>query len=359
MNATDVARLCEQAADGDVETDELTLRLHEDGYRLLVDGTTYEGVSEDELPHVLSEHEASFREWVFWYHTAPQVPARWSFLRWLETADGIPPSDRCEALTDGVERTWGQLHIVVHIDEDGARRYDVRHVDDANASPDALDRHTDPLDARWLAKYDDDGRYRPLSTVPTLQTGWRFSNLDATDVVRTVDFFYPATTANWYREQQGALDVTHWAEASGRQTGIYAVTAELEGNAVNWLAEACCVDSQCLKRREWDETEVRELSVPRGDGPFPCREPCSLVIAAARTFALLEREEERSYTLHLTPSEKEQLETLLDAVADGSVGTIREADVGNGANRYRARYLRAKRMDDEGRLGKDPSEQDQ
>ena len=210
--------------------------------------------------------------------------------------------------------------------------------------------YTDPLDARDLATYDDRGRYRPLKTAPTLQTGWVFAGLDADDLLRAVDFLYPATVANWYREREGDLDVTHWRETAERQTGIYDIVDELDVEAVEWLAAACCVDSQCLKRRQWDEDADAELDVPRGDHEFPCREPCSLVVAAARKWTKLEREEEREYTFTLTPGEKEQVEAIVDAVADGRVDEIREADVYEGANRYRARFLRAKRFDDEGRL---------
>jgi hypothetical protein len=171
-----------------------------------------------------------------------------------------------------------------------------------------------------------------------------FPDLSGSELVRAVDYFYPATVANWYREREGDLDVTHWRETAERQTGIYDVIEELPPEAVEWVAEACCVDSQCLKRRQWDEDEETALDVPRGDGEFPCREPCSLVVAAARKWTTLEEEESREYTFELTPSEREQIEEIVDAVADGRVDEIREADVYEGANRYRARYLRAKRF---------------
>jgi hypothetical protein len=119
---------------------------------------------------------------------------------------------------------------------------------------------------------------------------------------------------------------------------------------VNWVAEACCDDSQCLKRREWDYDEGTPLDVDGGDGVFPCREPCSLVIAAARRWTRIEAEDERTYEFDLTPSEKEQVEAIIDTVADGRAGEIREADTKEPANRYRARFLRAKRLDEEGNL---------
>jgi hypothetical protein len=116
------------------------------------------------------------------------------------------------------------------------------------------------------------------------------------------------------------------------------------------------VDSQCLKRREWAFDDERSLDADPGEGAFPCREPCSLVVAAARKWTTLEREESRTYEFELTPSEKEQLEAIVDAVADGRVDEIREADVYEGANRYRARFLRAKRFDEHGNLSGTPTE---
>jgi len=276
---------------------------------------------------------------------------RRAFLRWVEGADDRGVVDRYAMLADGgVSRTWGQLLVTARLTGDGSRRYDLRHVDDAEDSFRELTVHEDPLDARQLATETDEGRYRPLKTAPTLRTGWVFPDLTGEQLVRAIDFFYPATVANWYRERQGELDVTHWRETAERQTGIYDIVDELSGEQVEWLAESCCVDSQCLKRRQWDEDEDTELDVPRGDGEFPCREPCSVVVAAARNWAVLEGETEKEYTFTLTPSEKNQLKELVDAIADDRIDEIREADVYEGANRYRARWLRAKRFDEEGNL---------
>lgn len=349
MSVSLVSKLRQSALDGGVETDELYLSHSGASFTLIVAGKTHEGLSEGELEDVLSAYDDHLREWKFWHQTAPQSSWQWAFLRWLEDADDRSAPDRRHKLEDGVATEWGQLLVQVRL-VDGRRRYELRHVDDADRDHHALRTYSDPVDARQLAKYDDDGRYRPLSTAPSLQTGWVFPQLRPTELVQAVDFFYPATIPNWYRERAETLDVTHWADATQRQTGIYEVTSELTGRAVDWVAEACCVDSQCLKRREWDERADRPLTVPRGTGAFPCREPCSVVIAAARKWARLEREDERTYVLRLTPSEKEQIEELLSAVAEGRVNEIREADVDEGANRYRARYLRAKRTDERGCL---------
>jgi len=70
-----------------------------------------------------------------------------------------------------------------------------------------------------------------------------------------------------------------------------------------------------------------------------------------RKWTKLESEESRTYEFELTPSEKEQIEAIVDAVADGRADEIRDADVYDGANRYRARFLRAKLFDEDGDLG--------
>ncbi|OIB57014.1 DR2241 family protein [Natrialba sp. SSL1] len=320
--------------------------------------------------------------WHYWQETVGgEGTARRAFLRWCEraplvegtrdeSADGDTDTgigigtgtgtdigavpDRYAALQDGIDREWGQLCITTRFADvdhpDGERVYDLWHVDDAETDIADLTVYDDPREAREIATYDEDGRYRPLKTAPTLETGWAFTGLSGEELVDAVGFFYPATIANWHREREGNLDVDHWTETADRQSGIYEVVSELPREAVDWMAEACCVDSQCLRRREWQYEDGDELDANGGDGPFPCREPCSLVVAAARKWAIAESESERTYELELTPTERNQLEELIDAVADGRTDEIREADVNDGANRYRARYLRAKRFSDEGTL---------
>ncbi|WP_049898402.1 DR2241 family protein [Halococcus agarilyticus] len=344
MNDAQLHALREAATDG-VSCDGLRAERTEDGYTFATPEATHEGLDEAGFDALAEANPWLVSNWHVW---ADASGARAAYCRWIERADDLGVRERYEALVEGLSREWGQLLVTAELGEDGGRVYELRHVDDANAEPDALALHDDPLDAREIATLDADGRYRPLKTAPTLQRGWRFAALDGRDLVRTVEFFYPATVANWQREREGDLDVTHFRETAERQTGIYDVVDELDPEGVENLARACCVDSQCLKRREWDEDDEAELDAPRGDGEFPCREPCSLVIAAARQWAILESEDSRTYEFELTPSEKTQLEEIVGAVAEGRTDEIREADVGDGANRYRARYLRAKLTDEDG-----------
>ena len=270
-----------------------------------------------------------------------------AFLSWVERAAGAGADDRQQPPTHGTSRTWGQLQITPRQTDGDRRRHDLRHVDDGGVPATELTAHDDPTALHEIARVDADGQYRPLAGAPTLRTGWVFRDLDGTALCRAVEACYPASIANWHREREGDLDVTHWRETAARQTGIYDVVEELTGDQVERLAAACCVDSQCLRRREWDESPADELDAPRGDGAIPCREPCSLVVAAAREIAVAEREAGETVTLSLAERERAQLERILDAVAEGRADDVRDGDLGDGANQLRVRYLREALFGDE------------
>jgi len=306
---------------------------------------------------------ADLREWAEsneafvanWHYFEQRVEghdtARRAFTRWLEHASELDVPARNDGLRRGLERSWGQLQITTTYPPTGERHrrsYRVRHETDADAAPHALDMLDEPRELRSLVRTDADGSYRPLKTAPTLEAGWRFETQDHRALLEAIQYCYPATVVNWHRERTGDLDITHYRETATRQTGIYDVVEELELPAVERLATACCADSACLKRREWDEDSETTLDAPRGDGAFPCREPCSMVVSAARQIATIESESPREYTFELTPSEKNQLEAVLDAVASGELDEIRAGAFGEPANRSRVRYLRSKLLTERG-----------
>lgn len=342
------------AAEDGVDCDGLTVSDGSDGYRFGTPDEQHDGLSEAELRSVAAENPWFVSNWHYWKGRDRPDTER-AFLRWLEGGDERSVPERYEELAGNeCDHSWGQLRIEIGLGNDGDRIYTVRNEDDEGRPIDSLDVYTDPLAARKLVKHDDRDRYRPLKTAPTLPTGWAFVDLDGTALAETVEYIYPATIANWYLERQGDLDLSHWRETMERQSGIYGVIKTWDrGDGyehVNWVAEACCADSQCLKRREWEYDEETDLDVDGGEGEFPCREPCSLVVTAARQWTKLEGERSQTYEFELTQSEKAQIEDIIDAVADGTTEEIREADVYEGANRYRARFLRAKRFDSEGHL---------
>jgi hypothetical protein len=361
MTAEHVDALVATAGDG-IDFDGLRVDSTDDGYAFETPDEEHAELDEAGLREVAtgSPHVTN---WYVWHAVVPQKPDRWAFLRWLEDAETSSVDERHDALADGVTTEWGQLSITASLGDAGHREYELRHVDESGVDDLELDTFDDPLDARDLATHDERGRYRPLKAAPSLQTGWRFAALEPTALVEAVEAFYPASIPNWHREREGDLDVSHWRETMGRQTGMYGVVKTWDrGDGyehVNWVAEATCDDSQCLKRREWQYDDETDLDVDGGDGQFPCREPCSVVVSAARRWTKLESEEPRTYEFELTPSEKEQLEEVIDAVADGRVDEIREADVSDGANRFRARFLRAKLFDEDGNLAGTPTDRDE
>ena len=359
MDETTLAALRDAAPDG-IDYDGLRVAETDTGYEFAVPDDERTGLDREGLTAAAHEHPEYVENW--YVFSRPRSDARTAFLRWLEGADEQAVPERYDALAEGVTRAWGQLHVTATL-VDGDRTYEVCHEADAGTLAADLDTYTDPLDARELVKTDDRGRYRPLKTAPSLPTGWAFVGLSPNDLTATVEQIYPATVENWYLEHEGELDVNHWRETMERQSGIYGVVKTWDRGEgyehVNWVAEAMCDDSQCLKRREWQYDEDTDLDVDGGDGEFTCREPCSLVVAAARKWTRLEAETERTYEFTLTPSEKEQVERIVEAVSDGETEQIREADTKDPANRYRARFLRAKRFDEEGNLSGTPTERDE
>jgi hypothetical protein len=352
MHTDQLSALLEEAETG-VEFDGLRATRDPKGYVLETPDTRHEGLSERAFHEACESNPWYVSNWHYWT-TGEWGEADRAFLRWVEGAEGRTVPERYQALAEGISRTWGELSVEAELGEDGSRCYHLRNVEDVDTGFAELEVHADPRDVREIVKLDDRGRYRPLKTAPTLSTGWAYTDLDGAGLVEAVEYVYPATIANWHLERQDELDVSHWRETMERQTGIYGLVKTWdrgEGHEhVNWVAEACCVDSQCLKRREWGYDEETDLDVDGGAGVFPCREPCSLVVAAARRWTRLEAETPRTYEFELTPSEKEQVEDIIDAVADGRVDEVREADTKEGANRYRTRFLRAKRFDEDGNL---------
>lgn len=340
---------CAAATDG-IDFDGVRVTATEDGYAFETPTASYLALDETALRERAREHAAHVTNWYFWERVVGgDGTARRAFLRWIDGWDEDRTVEgRYASLRNGVERSWGELLITARLGATGDRTYEIRHESNRDVAVDDLAVLTDPFDAHDLATYDDRGQYRPLKSAPSLVSGWVCSDLPPDDLVEAIGYLYPATIENWHREREGRLDVSHFRETAERQTGMYDIVDELPVDALADAVEACCVDSQCVKRRLWDEDDETPLPIDRGDGEFPCREPCSLFLTAVRKFVTLEREQSRSYEFELTPTEKEGIESILDAVATGRTDDVRAADLLDPANRYRARYLRARRFSDSG-----------
>ena len=162
----------------------------------------------------------------------------------------------------------------------------------------ALQIYTNPTAACDLARFDREGRYRPLKGAPTLPTGWELQ-LDSIDALRrAIDFFYPGALASWAAWQEGRVHPVDLRRTLNRQSGMYRVTQKLTRRDANELAGRFCrSDHCCLRTILWTaegerpngslpetkfETGYDQLGQARSTVPFLCLEACNLFVAEAR-----------------------------------------------------------------------------
>ena len=175
----------------------------------------------------------------------------------------------------------------------------VRHRQDAESGKTAKLRiYTGPVAARDLARFDEEGRYRPLKGAPTLPTGWELQ-LDSIDSLRlAIDAFYPGALASWFACEEQRVNPVDLRTTLNRQTGMYRVTQKLTNSEADELAGRFCrSDGGCLRTILWTiEGKHPEGNLPQTKFsinydqlgrhepaiPFLCLEACNLFVAEAR-----------------------------------------------------------------------------
>ena len=338
MTDVDVlAAAVRSAATNGITYDGLRIEESATGYTVTT-GEVTQRIGRDELRQWIESNRASVGNWWFFTHRVlDERPFVVPYLRWLERADETTVLERYEDLTDGVSRLWGQLHIEVMRDGHDRVYTIVHEADVSRISTEELTEYRSPADATEIARFDADGRYRPLKTAPTLATGWIFQSVSALEAIGVLERFYPASIPNWYAKRQGTLSVTQYRSFAARQSGMYEVVHSLSEAGVRWTTMACCEDEVCIKRREWDLDDETIIDVPRGDGMIPCREPCSVFLEAARSFVSL-----APATPHPIPDQpRSALVEVLAGVEPLCAGHGRAAAMDEPTNRYRLRFLRA------------------
>jgi sirohydrochlorin cobaltochelatase len=159
----------------------------------------------------------------------------------------------------------------------------LRHIADAARA--GLESFSRPEDARELAKYDDDGNYRPLKTAPNLRHGWQLTLPGAEELRQALDFLYPAALGTWLAFQRGDLAVTPLRTTLARQSGMYRVTQLVTDEQAAGLVQKTCVEG-CLRERLWTIDGVASFSAnPSAHFPVLCAEACNLLVAACRPVA--------------------------------------------------------------------------
>ena len=186
----------------------------------------------------------------------------------------------------------GRLHIgEVALGRD----FTLRHV--ADVGRDDLIRHFDPVAAREIARYDAEGKFRPLKTAPNLKRGWLLDVGSIEGMELALEFLYPSALGLWLSWIKGTLHPTSMRETLNRQSGMYRITQLLTVGQAGELVGRCCTsEGGCLRTLLWDlepgipvpslPSEKLSLdALPSDRIPLICRELCNLVVAAARPIA--------------------------------------------------------------------------
>ncbi|MCY3647838.1 MAG: DR2241 family protein [Chloroflexi bacterium] len=133
---------------------------------------------------------------------------------------------------------------------------------------------------REHVRFDDQGRYRPLSGARTLPGNWHVS-LPETLAEAAIEAVYPQALLHQQQGEEGTLRVTTLDEVVVRQRGRYRIAAELDAEGRERARDALC--GRCVRTPVWAEQAA-------SDEEIPCPEPCSVMIALCREAALWQRE---------------------------------------------------------------------
>ncbi len=199
-----------------------------------------------------------------------------------------------QALARWLEQGRHAIGQVVISAVDGG--WELRHLDDCDSE--SLITHTQPEDARTLARYDAAGAFRPIKTAPDLKRGWRLVLPDLAAVRLALEFFYPAALGMALAQERGTLKPVPLRALLGRQTGMYRFANGItDDQACAILGRCCDTATKCLRRIVYPLAEGQTLSGPAaaklgdaaghaGDGgsalPLLCMEACNHIVSAAR-----------------------------------------------------------------------------
>jgi sirohydrochlorin cobaltochelatase len=176
--------------------------------------------------------------------------------------------------------------------------YSLSHRDDEGR--DDLQGFQNPDDAAEIARYDDEGNYRPLKTAPNLRHGWRLEVVDLAALRRALDYFYPGRLAMFAAWKANRFATTPLRETLDRQSGMYRVAAKISDQQIDDLVGNFCRSSDgCLRTILWKRDArgtVPSTKLPpekfdpshdqtgRGQRAIPllCQEACNLLVNECR-----------------------------------------------------------------------------
>ena len=222
------------------------------------------------------------------YEADPSVQADSAIASQASAHTGVPPVPPSlahhsldallqAALTNGLHRI-GQIVISI-----SGENFHLRHEADSDAA--ALEIFTSPADAAEIARWDDEGNFRPLKTAPNLRRGWELKLSTLADLHLALDALYPAALGNWRAVLLGEKIAPPLRETLNRQTGMYRITGLLTRDEASRIALSLCAPG-CLRQILWPiepADPAPHPAAPPGRIPLFCTNPCSLFLGEARS----------------------------------------------------------------------------
>lgn len=245
--------------------------------------------------------------------TAPANPAMEAFVR------SIAP-----------ERVWAEVLV-----QSSGSGFTLRHVADRALPLDQLKR-TPITEARQLAMFTADGRFRPLRSSPNLARGWVLLCSNTDELWRALQEIYPGSVADWFAVQNGPPPVTNYREFTDRQTGMYRITQLLTDLQAANVTRAACHPRFCLKQRLWTVAGL-ETDSATSKSAIPCLEPCAVLLELGRKATRIEQEEK--LPVQLSRSELESLLAAAEMMNASGVARERTGDIGSPLNPRRLQLL--------------------
>jgi hypothetical protein len=212
------------------------------------------------------------------------------------------------------------------------RGFELRHVADRECDSSTL-RLLGEKDIRPLAQFTDRGAFRPLRSAPNLQRGWRMTPRDERDLGAALNQLYPGAVADWFAARAPQPPVTSYRDFTGRQTGMYRITARLDDATAAAVIRACCHKEFCLKRRLWS-VEGLPPDPASEKSALPCLEPCAILLEFARKMARVEQEEGPQIS-----SESARRRAEAEAALQTPDVTVAETDFDSPNNPRRLRFI--------------------
>lgn len=173
----------------------------------------------------------------------------------------------CEAIAAGRSFAFGEIDVAFgegRVTLTGPR---------AGSAPRTLDATVEAL--RRHVRFDDRGRYRPLSGARTMPGGWR-AVLPAGLAGAALDAVYPQAMLHQVQAAAGTLRVVPFAETVARQRGRERAAAELDAAGRDRARETLC--GNCVRTPVWAGESA-------GAEAIPCPEACGLLLALCREAA--------------------------------------------------------------------------